>query len=359
MYRKVFISYAKEDLVYASDLYDYLLAQKYDPWLDKKKLLAGTNWELEIRKALKESDFIILLLSSTSVIKRGYVQREFKLALEYSELKLESDIYIIPILINDCRIPARLDKFQWLLLSEGNAYPEILKALNTQRAIYLSELTVNDLQDSHFEKSLPLDLSDDRMIESDIRFPQFPINPYFNAEFINAFTQNEIMEVIGEYCNMLWDDDFVQDVPKETREYFYFTSSYEIHYLSKSVLSVALHISYYMGGMHPNHQIITKNFSFNPIRTLTLFDVIHVVDFKAFLVDAFNNYGDDYLKTEGAHLTAYIFDVFDFENERGIDFLFNDKELRITPFNLLPHAFKGAGDLVIPLDELSVKIKTT
>jgi|SRR4051794_1638276 hypothetical protein len=102
MYNKVFISYAKEDKNTAEKLYDFLTLYHYEPWLDKKKLLPGQDWNTEIRLALKRADFIVMLLSRTSVEKRGFVQREFKLALEYYEEKLDSDIYIIPCKIDDC-----------------------------------------------------------------------------------------------------------------------------------------------------------------------------------------------------------------------------------------------------------------
>jgi hypothetical protein len=114
-YNKIFISYAKEDFQYALTLYRYLDELSYVPWLDKIRLLPGSNWELEINKALKDSDFIILLLSSTSVFKRGYVQKEYKLALQYWEQRLEDDIYIIPVLIDECQLPESLSRFQWIM----------------------------------------------------------------------------------------------------------------------------------------------------------------------------------------------------------------------------------------------------
>jgi TIR domain len=85
MFKQVFISHAKEDYEVAEMLYNYLSENGYSPWLDKKIIRVGENWDYAIKKALKESTFVILLLSSTSVKKRGYVQREFKYALEYSE----------------------------------------------------------------------------------------------------------------------------------------------------------------------------------------------------------------------------------------------------------------------------------
>lgn len=357
MYRRVFISYAKEDIQHSLELYDFLANNNYQPWLDKKKLLPGSNWDFEIRKALKESDFIILMLSAKSVSKRGYIQREFKLALEYWEQKIESDIYIIPLLINNCSVPEKLRKFQWVTISDEHAYDEILQALNAQRTVYLSEISVEDLTDSHYEKSLPLDLPENRKIDTHIRFPQFPANPYFNAEFINGFIQHEVMEAISLYCSALLDDDYIKDVPDCMKEHFYFSADYQINYISNRFLSIILNLSYYLGGAHPNHYVITKNFAFNPARVLSIYDVLNITDLKLFLAESFKDYADDYLKGEGAHLIDSALNVVDYEHGRGIDFLFNQSELTLVTFNLMPHAFKGAANITIPLADTSVKIK--
>lgn len=82
-YNKVFISYAKEDIISAEKMFELLKNSGYDPWLDKKKLLPGQKWDVEINTALRKANYIILLLSNLSVVKRGYVQREFRLALDY------------------------------------------------------------------------------------------------------------------------------------------------------------------------------------------------------------------------------------------------------------------------------------
>ena len=144
MYSNVFISYAKEDRVSAEKLFDFLELHGYDPWLDKRKLLVGQQWDIEINRALKKADFVILLLSKISIAKRGYLQREFKIALDYSEEKLDSDIFIIPIKIDDCEIPENLKKFQWIELINSDSFGRILEALNLQRKKYVNVKNINN-----------------------------------------------------------------------------------------------------------------------------------------------------------------------------------------------------------------------
>lgn len=45
-------------------------------------LVAGQNWELEIQRAARASDIVLVCLSSESVTKAGFMQREIKQALD-------------------------------------------------------------------------------------------------------------------------------------------------------------------------------------------------------------------------------------------------------------------------------------
>ena len=79
---QIFLCHASEDKEAVIAIYDRLKGLGYKPWLDKKDLLPGQCWRSEIPKAIRASDYILIFLSKTSVAKRGYVQNEFKLALE-------------------------------------------------------------------------------------------------------------------------------------------------------------------------------------------------------------------------------------------------------------------------------------
>jgi hypothetical protein len=81
-FNHIFISYAKEDCQFARKLYEDLKSRGFDVWFDKESLLPGENWEIEIPKAVRKSKFFIPLFTNTSVSKRGYVQKEFRIALD-------------------------------------------------------------------------------------------------------------------------------------------------------------------------------------------------------------------------------------------------------------------------------------
>jgi hypothetical protein len=99
---KVFISYAHPDVELAQKLYYNLQESGHNPWLDSESLLPGKNWKIEIRKAIKESHYFIALLSSQSVTKKGYVQKELKIALDILDEYPTGSVYVIPARLNKC-----------------------------------------------------------------------------------------------------------------------------------------------------------------------------------------------------------------------------------------------------------------
>jgi formylglycine-generating enzyme required for sulfatase activity len=127
---RIFISYAREDEQAVRRLHRKLIDAGFEPWLDKVDLLPGEQWQPAIEKALREADFLIICLSNTSVQKRGFVQREFKTALDLWQDKLSHDIYLIPVRLEHCEPPGELSKFQWLdLFDEENEWPRLIRAL--------------------------------------------------------------------------------------------------------------------------------------------------------------------------------------------------------------------------------------
>lgn len=103
--KQIFISYASEDAESAQRLYDELrLAPGVRPWLDRHDLLPGTRWDLEIQKAIKESVAVVVLLSSSSTTKRGFVQKEIRVALDVLAELPERSVFVIPVRLDACDV---------------------------------------------------------------------------------------------------------------------------------------------------------------------------------------------------------------------------------------------------------------
>ena len=60
---KVFLCHAHADRDSVRALYSRLTKDGVDAWFDKAKLLPGQDWELEIRKAVREADVVVVCLS--------------------------------------------------------------------------------------------------------------------------------------------------------------------------------------------------------------------------------------------------------------------------------------------------------
>lgn len=106
----VFLCHASQDKPVVRELYQRFLAEGWiDPWLDEEKLLPGQDWDMEIEKALRAIDAVIVCLSTNSVDKEGYIQHEIRLVLRAASYKPDNTIFLIPIRLNDCAIPMRME----------------------------------------------------------------------------------------------------------------------------------------------------------------------------------------------------------------------------------------------------------
>ena len=116
------------------NLYARLKSDGVHPWLDAEKLLPGHDWQEEIRTALRSSDVILVCLSRNSVSKEGYVQKEIRIALEIADEKPEGTIFIIPSKLEECEVPQRLCRWQWVDLASADGYTRLLQTLDKRAA---------------------------------------------------------------------------------------------------------------------------------------------------------------------------------------------------------------------------------
>jgi hypothetical protein len=128
----IFLSYASPDYDRVHDYYVALLSDGLDPWLDKEKLVAGQNWDFEIKRALTRAVIIVVFLSENSVSRRGYVQREIRIALDQAQTKLQEDIYVIPVLLDEVSIPSQLESIQVVGAAAEDPYKQLSAAIETQ-----------------------------------------------------------------------------------------------------------------------------------------------------------------------------------------------------------------------------------
>lgn len=124
----VFLSHASQDKSLVRELCERLKADGFDPWLDEERLLPGMNWDMEIEKALRASDAILLCFSELSVQKEGYIQREYKRAMRYQEEKPDGTIYVIPVRLDKTDIPYFIKEVQFVDFPDD--YDRLVISLN-------------------------------------------------------------------------------------------------------------------------------------------------------------------------------------------------------------------------------------
>lgn len=192
---KVFLSYAHEDRAAVRKLYLDLRSAGFTPWLDEEDILPGQDWELEIRRSMKDSDFCILCLSQTSVAKRGYIQREMKRALDLLDEFPEGSIYLVPARIDNCPVPESLTRRQWVDLFHPGGLNKLIKALQFEVARRNRQRVPPRQASTQFSD---IGFSVDSKVKESVERLQFTVNqlePYLR---LISDTQHELTAAISK-----------------------------------------------------------------------------------------------------------------------------------------------------------------
>lgn len=128
---QVFLCHSSSDKPVVRDIYKRMRAAAayISPWLDEEDLLPGQRWELEIPKAVRGSDVVIVCLSQDSISRRGYVQKEIKYALDVADEHPEDAIFLIPVRLEDCEVPERLKHLHYVNLHDSRGFERLLRTL--------------------------------------------------------------------------------------------------------------------------------------------------------------------------------------------------------------------------------------
>lgn len=132
--QRTFLSYSRDDSAFALKLATDLRAAGANIWVDQLDIPTGKRWDLTIEEALTNAPQLIVLLSASSVGSNN-VMDEVSYALEKGKA-------IIPVKLNECNIPFRLKRLQFidfttgydrgfarLLADMGREQPPVAKAL--------------------------------------------------------------------------------------------------------------------------------------------------------------------------------------------------------------------------------------
>lgn len=104
--RSTFISYSRRDQEFALRLAKELKSAGYLVWLDQLDIPTGARWDEEVERALHESEIFLVILTRASTASEN-VKDEIGLALNLRKR-------ILPILLEECAVPMRLSRIQYV-----------------------------------------------------------------------------------------------------------------------------------------------------------------------------------------------------------------------------------------------------
>ncbi len=137
-YKKVFFSYSRTDTDFAVKLALDLKKDGYDVWIDQEDIRAGSEWDMEIEKALTTCDCVVFIQSDKSAASPNVLDEVY--------YALEENKTVIPVIINESKAPFRIKRLQHIDFIDN--YETGLKCLKDN----LSGTALPDLSNESFEK---------------------------------------------------------------------------------------------------------------------------------------------------------------------------------------------------------------
>lgn len=264
---KVFLSYAVEDRAAVDPYFSRLEHAGFDPWIDHRKILPGQNWSLEIDRAFKAANVILIFLSTRSVGKRGFVQKEANDAFERLRQKLPDDIYIIPLLLETCQIPPHIsERIQYIDLRSEVAWNLVLKSLRLAAEQQQIEL-VEGVKAGLFQ------MYTDKLVEKRAEQPKYELSVQkvrFEStshvvqarELSNLFAGYSQDQLI-EFRSQAWENSKGREGWEEIGSDL--DSQISIAFANSKMLSLwTIRHTYFAGTAHGNYHYETHNFLTQP-----------------------------------------------------------------------------------------------
>jgi TIR domain-containing protein len=108
----IFISYAREDFQPSERLRTDLQQMGYQSvWKDVYEIVAGVEWEPEIRSAMEKHQFIVSCFSRSALSRPRFFQQEMAVALDLHRVGRS---HLIPVRFDECALPRELTKYHFI-----------------------------------------------------------------------------------------------------------------------------------------------------------------------------------------------------------------------------------------------------
>lgn len=274
----VFISYASPDHDRVLPYFETFRGAGFDVWFDRDRLKPGQKWDYEIKRALARATIVIAFISNNSVDRRGYVQRELRIALDQAFDKLNDDIYIIPMLLDDdATVPRELRDVQIVRASDPNCGEQITDSIRHQLA-KLGEKIAETQEHSNVRWTYTKykDAWDGLPgYETEIQFLQFYSEQYPRVAEMSDVIRGELIAHAMEARTVKFEQDvdmynFGQLSHARINTW---DAAAPTPIIKGKIISINYHVSWYgAGAAHPNFHFITFCFFFDPLIRINSLD---------------------------------------------------------------------------------------
>ena len=126
---RVFLLHARQDEKKVRRLYQRLVKEGADVWLDQMKLHPGEDWAHEIHKAIYTSDVVIACLSEQFNRQGGFRHEELCIALEKATSLPDGVPFLIPARLEMCDLPESLRRWQCVDFFKEDGYKQLIQVL--------------------------------------------------------------------------------------------------------------------------------------------------------------------------------------------------------------------------------------
>jgi formylglycine-generating enzyme required for sulfatase activity len=139
---RIFLSYVRKDEMKVVQLYHQLSAAGFKPWMDTQDILLGEQWRLGIKNAIRNSDFLLVCLSHHSFNRKGFLHREIQHAVDIWKERLDSEIFLIPVQLEEGELPESLRQFHWIDLFEKDGLSQLVRVIRigTEKKIWIEPI---------------------------------------------------------------------------------------------------------------------------------------------------------------------------------------------------------------------------
>lgn len=292
---KVFLSYAKEDKDFVLECYEELKRKNFNPWMDEHDLLPGQAWDECIKANMQDTDVVLVFMSSDSVSKVGYVQRELKYFVDKRKDYPEGFIYLIPIQLDKCQVPNTIaSEIQFININRDLQSQEWTKVL---RSLDLASKQRNIERINEDSTKPRIELKE--ISESVTSFTGYEFNsnyPVIKAAHDNFKEVNELIySVVIDQLIHLRQRFFEEplEIERENneptfRDIYDTLINADIGYVRNNFVSFIFTNYFYTGGAHGNHHFFTRNFYVNNGKAILinynlLFHSENILEAEAFI----------------------------------------------------------------------------